>query len=103
MFWSGGKFAEAAVLNFAKIEGMQTLEMTARGKILQDLTSITSCYFTRPFWDRASASFAKGAEGASNVFQNVTEGVSLNSSWKSIEFSILKDNGNEIIFDDVVK
>jgi RHS repeat-associated protein len=103
VFWSGGRdIAGSAAMDFAKAEGMQTLEMTFKGKLLEKLTDMTSYSFTKPLWDRASRSFAKGAEGTVNTFQNATDGVSLGSTWRRIEYDILKDK-NTIIFHDVFK
>jgi hypothetical protein len=103
VFWSGGRdIAGAAAMEFARAEGMQTLEMTFTGKILQGLTDLTSYKLVKPLWDRASRSFAGGAEGVVHVFQNATDGVSLGSTWRRIEYELLKDK-NAIIFHDVFK
>lgn len=104
VFWSGGRdIAGKAAMDFAKAEGMQTLEMTLKGKVLEKLTDLTSYNFTKPLWDRASTSFARGAEGAVNVFHNAADGVSLTSTWTRIEYNILKENGNPINYIDVFK
>jgi len=42
-------------------------------------------------WEPASKSFAEGASGVVNVFQNA-EGISLRSVWREVEFPILKGN-----------
>jgi RHS repeat-associated protein len=103
VFWSGGRdLAGVAAIDFAKAEGMLTLEMTFKGKLLEKLTDLTSYKLTKPLWDRASSSFAKGSEGSVHVFQNATDGVSLSSTWRRIEYSILKDK-NTMIFHDVFR
>ncbi len=70
VFWSGGSQARVAAESFAKSNGLKTLEMTWQGKALTRLTNATSYKLTAPLWNRASASFARGATGPVNVFHN---------------------------------
>lgn len=77
--------------------------MTWKGKALTKLTNATSYNLTAPLWDRASASFARGATGPVNVFHNASSGVRLNSVWKKIEYPILKNNNNNIIYHNIFK
>jgi hypothetical protein len=103
VFWSGGlEIAGKAAMDFAKANGMETLEMTVKGRILTKLTELTSYKLTKPLWEKASASFARGAKGTVHVFQNATDGVRLNSLWRNTEYPILRDNVN-IIYHDVFK
>ena len=102
VFWSGGEAAKSAATAFAKANGLKTLEMTVKGRILETLTKLTSYKTMKPLWENASGSIAKGAEGSINVFQNAAEGVRLASTWRNIEYPILKDNVN-LIFHDVFK
>lgn len=102
VFWSGGSQARVAAESFAKSNGLKTLEMTWQGKALTKLTNATSYKLTAPLWNRASASFARGARGSVNVFQNANTGVRLQSVWRTTEYPILRGNNN-IIFHNVFK
>lgn len=105
VFWSGYKdVAGKAAMNFAKANGMMTLEMSVKGRILSVLTQLTSREFMQGAWDKASASWANGAlkQGSVDVFHNAVDGVPLDGAWKRIEYPILKDNVN-IIYHDVFK
>jgi RHS repeat-associated protein len=102
VFWSGG--GNPAVLETAKIfatqNRMTTLEMTTKGKLLTALTNATSYNFTKPLWQKASISFAKGAQGTVHVFHN-TGGINVKSIWGTIEYPILKNKGTNIIYHNV--
>ena len=99
VFWSGGgnPTVQETARNFAIKNGMTTLEMTNKGKLLTGLTNATSYSLTKPLWQRASASFAKGASGTVNVFQNAG-GIGTKSVWGTIEYPILKTRGTNIIY-----
>ena len=102
VFWSGGgnpAVQEAAKI-FATQNGMTTLEMTTKGKLLTALTNATSYNFTKPLWQKASISFAKGAQGTVHVFHN-TGGINVKSIWGTIEYPILKNKGTNIIYHNV--
>ena len=104
VFWSGGSnVAGKAAETFARANGMKTLEMTLQGKLLTSLTNATSFKTMEPFWKYASASYARGATGTVNVFHNASSGVRLKSVWKTIEYPILKNNNNNIIYHNVFK
>jgi hypothetical protein len=66
VFWSGGGNPNVvkAAMKFAKENGAETLEMTTKGKLLTAATRLTSYDLTKPFWEQASKSFAKGASGS---------------------------------------
>ncbi len=103
VFWSGkSAVAGKAAESFARANGMKTLEMTWQGKALTRLTNATSYKLTAPLWNRASASFARGATGPVNVFHNASSGVRLNSVWRNVEYPILNGN-NRIIYHNVFK
>jgi hypothetical protein len=98
VFWSGGSEARLAAEAFAKQSGGVTLEMTAAGQRLQGITKGMDWADAKPLWEAASADFARGASGSVNVFQNGTRGVSLDSVWRGVEYPILKQQGNGIIY-----
>jgi hypothetical protein len=98
VFWSGGSEARLAAEAFAKQSGGVTLEMTAAGQRLQGITKGMEWADAKPLWEAASADFARGASGSVNVFQNGTRGVSLESVWRGVEYPILKQQGNGIIY-----
>ena len=56
---------------------------------------------SNPAWEQMSANFARGAQGLVNVFQNATDGVRINSVWANTEYSILKNNNVDIIYNNV--
>jgi hypothetical protein len=98
VFWSGGDEARLAAEAFAKQSGGVTLEMTAAGQRLQQATKGMDWADAKPLWETASADFARGATGTVNVFQNGTRGVSLESVWRGVEYPLLKQQGNGIIY-----
>ena len=95
VFWSGGDIAKNSAMNFAKANGMKTLEMTTSGRIMNTVSPYLPRSISSPIWDGLSKNFARGATGSINVFQNVA-GVSLKSTWRRIEYPILQNNN--IIF-----
>ena len=98
VFWSGGDEARLAAEAFAKQSGGVTLEMSAAGQRLQQITKGMDWADAKPLWEAASADFARGATGTVNVFQNGTRGVSLESVWRGVEYPLLKQQGNGIIY-----
>jgi hypothetical protein len=82
VFWSGGDEARLAAEASAKQTRGVTLEMTAAGQRLQQITKGMDWADAKPLWEAASADFARGATGTVNVFQNGTRGVSLESVWR---------------------
>jgi|GEM_PF-4293441 len=98
VFWSGGNVAKTQAANFAKSKGMITLEMTTSGRVMNTINPLLPKVVSRPIWDKLSSNFATGAVGEINVFHNVA-GVSMNSTWKRIEYKILENN--EMIFHNV--
>lgn len=99
VFWSGGDIAKIAAMDFAKANGMKTLEMTMGGHIMNTIGPYLPRSISRPIWDGLSRNFARGASGNINVFQNAV-GVSLKSTWRRIEYPILQKNN---IFYHIVK
>ncbi|WP_020404502.1 RHS repeat-associated core domain-containing protein [Gracilimonas tropica] len=95
VFWSGGDIAKNSAMNFAKSNGMKTLEMTTSGRIMNTISPYLPRSVSSPIWDGLSRNFARGATGNINVFQNAA-GVSLRSTWRRIEYPILRNNN--IIF-----
>lgn len=91
MFWSGGNVAKTAAADFAKTNGMKTLEMTTGGRIMNSVSPYLPRSVSSPIWDGLSRNFARGATGEINVFQNAA-GVSLKSTWRRIEYPILQNN-----------
>ena len=98
VFWSGGKDAMAAARNYAEITGGKTLEMTFSGKALDVLTTPKTYPLLKPFWEKASFNFAKGAEGSVDVFHSSSKGVRLDSIWSKVEYPQLKLNDIHIDF-----
>ena len=98
VFWSGGAEARLAAESFAKANGATTLEMTEAGQRLQQITKGMDWADAKPLWEAASRDFAQGASGPVHVFQNGNRGVSLESIWRNVEYPILKQNGNGIIY-----
>lgn len=101
VFWSAnGDYAvKVAAREFAEKNGMQTLEMTSEGQALEQLTKGMSWGKAKPLWEAASANFASAAgNGTVHVFQSGVSGVGINSIWGNVEFSILKNNGANIIY-----
>jgi RHS repeat-associated protein len=97
VFWSGGEeVAGITAKAYAKLFGGKTLEMTLKGKYLEILTKIKGYEAVKPLWEKASAEFAKTAQGEINVFINParlrTDGV-----WLGIEKKILEENRVNII------
>jgi len=91
VFWSGGDLAKTAAADFAKSNGMQTLEMTTSGSIMNTVSPYLPRSASSPIWNMLSKNFANGATGEINVFQNAA-GVGIESTWAKIEFQILKNN-----------
>jgi len=89
IFWSGGNVAKNAAADFASSHGMKTLEMTTGGRIMNSISPFLPRWVSSPVWNKLSSNFAKGAIGDINVFQNAA-GVSLNSTWRLVEYPILK-------------
>jgi hypothetical protein len=83
VFWSGGDVAKNSAMDYAKANGMQTLEMTTTGKAMNSLSPYLPRKVSAPIWDMLSFNFAKGAKGSINVFHN-NAGVSLQSTWKRV-------------------
>lgn len=88
--------------NYAKANGMTTLEMTRAGQNLTKLTQGMPWEQAGPMWQRLSAAYAKGATGPVHVFQNASTGVRLNSVWRTVEYPILNGKNN-LIFHNVFK
>ena len=97
VFWSGGVKAMNAAADYAKANGMKTLEMTRAGQNLANLTEGMPWSEAGPMWQRLSAVYAKGAKGTVHVFHNAN-GVRLESVWTTVEYPILKQNGVEIVY-----
>jgi hypothetical protein len=95
VFWSGGDVAKNAAMDFAKANGMKTLEMTTGGRIMNTVSPYLPRSISSRIWDGLSRNFARGASGNINVFQNAA-GVSLKAlgeglntqSYKTITFFI---------------
>ena len=99
VFWSGGDVAKNAAMDFAKSNGMKTLEMTTGGRIMNSVSPYLPRSISSPIWDGLSRNFGRGASENINVFQNAA-GVSLKSTWRRIEYPILQNNN---IFYHIVK
>ncbi len=102
VFWSGGKVAQEAAEQWARSTGSTTLEMTATGQELAQVTKgMDWLTEARPLWSAASRDFARGASGTVHVFHNA-RGVSLESVWRLVEYPELISNPNVRIIYHVV-
>ncbi|QMW02856.1 hypothetical protein [Spirosoma foliorum] len=104
VFWSGEYIAQSAAEDFAKANGMKTLEMTLGGRIMRQLNRTIlpkSSSISSYIWNSLSTNFANGAKGSVNIFHNASGGVRLESTWRAIEYPILKQNKVNMIFHDV--
>jgi RHS repeat-associated protein len=102
-FWSGSGTNAAA-----QRAGFQTLGQTRAAQNLDKMIykrALGDYYPPDPLtgypgseafhlWGRLSAQYAKGARGTVHVFQNASEGVSLNSIWRLYEYPALMNNPN---------
>ncbi len=93
VFWSGPG-AQKAAATFAKATGAVTLEMTLKGKSLSFIGKFVSQEIMAPLWSKASISFAKGAQGAVDVFHS-SRGIKVRGDWRK-EYGVLKEQGNGI-------
>lgn len=96
VFWSGGTTARNAAESWAGQNGATTLEMSSAGQAVESATKGLPWAQAKPLWDKASANFAAGAKGTAHVFQNAA-GVSVKSTWRSVEYPILKQKSVGII------
>jgi hypothetical protein len=103
VFWSGGNTAKNAAETYAKANGKKTLEMTMGGKIMTKLNPILPRSISSPIWNKMSRNFANGARGSTKVFHNATDGVRLNSVWRTKEYPILKSNNVNILYQNIFR
>jgi hypothetical protein len=96
VFWSGGQAAKIAAADFAGANGMKTLEMTLRGRIMNTITPMLPRSVTNPIWNNLSRGFAQGASGEAHFFTTPL-GPRFGSIWLNIEKPILQNNGVNII------
>ncbi len=96
VFWSGGNAAKNTAAGFAKSNGMKTLEMTKKGRVMNALNPILPRSVSSPIWRNLSTNFAKGAKGEAHLFTTPI-GPRPGSIWLSIERPILQQNGVRII------
>ncbi|WP_343786381.1 RHS repeat-associated core domain-containing protein, partial [Wandonia haliotis] len=96
VFWSGGNVAKNAAANFARENGMITLEMTITGRVMNTINPILPRSVSTPIWNRLSLNFAKGAKGEAHFFTTST-GPRPTSIWLRVEKPILKVNKVRII------
>lgn len=88
VFWSGSEFAKLRAMSFARARGLQTLEMTFSGSIMNTLNPILPRFISRPIWNSLSASWARGATGNTHFF-GATSGIRPTSIWLNVERPIL--------------
>ena len=96
VFWSGGNVAKNTAMNFAKANGMKTLEMTLKGRAMNTLNSILPRSISNPIWKRLSTNFAKGAKGEAHFF-TIMAGPRPASIWLTVEMPILLKNQVRIV------
>jgi len=71
VFWSGGVTAKNGASDYARANGLKTLEMTVSGKALDYVTQRlpqSVSYMTMPLWRVLSRRWASGATGEAHVF-----------------------------------
>jgi len=95
VFWSGGDIAKNAAMDFAKANGMKTLEMTTRGKIMNTISPYLPRTISSPVWNNLSRGFAKGASEEVHFFYNAFRTKA--NKYLVIERPILEQNGVNII------
>ncbi len=110
VLWSGGgmKGAGGTAANFAAKNGLKTLEMTRKGKLLsainkgaiRALGSNKAYKFMKPLWNAASKQFVKSAAGKQqyvHVFISVSQ-FSNTSVFATIEYQVVRSLGLKIIW-----
>ncbi|MBX7151979.1 hypothetical protein K1X84_10090 [bacterium] len=95
VFWSGEGAKETA-FNFAKNNGMETLEMTTSGRIMDKLHPYLPRFISSPIWKTLSTNFARGASGEAHFFTTPL-GPRSTSIWLKIEKPILDLNHVKIV------
>jgi hypothetical protein len=96
VFWSGGDLAKDSAMEFAKLNGMKTLEMTTTGRVMNTITPYVASKISTPVWNSLSKNFASGTAGEANFF-TINAGPRATSIWSAIEKPILERNGINII------
>ncbi|MCM1341393.1 MAG: hypothetical protein NC213_06590 [Acetobacter sp.] len=109
VLWSGGGMngAGGTAANFAAKNGLKTLEMTKKGKLLSAMNKAATKVlgsnkgykFMKPFWEASSKQFVKSAVGKQtyvNVFIKVSV-FSSESIFAQIEYKIVRETGMKII------
>lgn len=96
VFWSGGDVAKAAAADFAKANGMKTLEMTVRGSIMNKVSPYLPRAVSGPVWNGLSRGFARGTTGEAHFFTTPL-GPRPASIWLNVERPVLQQNGVNII------
>lgn len=105
VLWSGGKTVMNYAQKFASQNGMVTLEQTIRGRTLELINKVTTKLIgsekaynlLKPLWEKASTQFVQSADGTVHAFLN-SSGISDTSIFMTIEYNILKETGQEIVF-----
>ena len=93
LFWSGfGKGGADIAKDFAKQNGLITLEMTNLGRLLENHYQYN--FLTKGIWKNASGAFANSAAGTAYSYLGK---VGEKSIWNTVEMPILKNNGVKII------
>lgn len=109
VLWSGGGMqgAGGVAQQFAIKNGLKTLEMTKKGKLLTSMNNAaikvlgkTKGYkFMKPLWNLGSKQFVKSAKGSEyvHVFLSVSN-FSSESVFAKIEYTIVRELGIKIIW-----
>jgi hypothetical protein len=85
-----------AAMDFAKTNGMKTLEMTKSGSVMNTLNPYLPRSISSPIWRSLSKRFATGTRGDAN-FITTPLGPRPTSIWLTVEKPILQQNGVNII------
>lgn len=98
VFWSGGDEAMNAATQFAQSTRGLTVGMTPAGRVLSQYTTSWTYGAMRPLWERASASFARGAPTGQAAVAFFAKGAPYAKSiFTRIESPILQELGVGVI------
>ena len=78
------------------------MEITTLGRIMKTLNPVLPRSISLPSCNKMP-NFANGVRGSVSVFHNATDGISLNSVWRTPEYPILHKNNLNIFYHNVFR
>ena len=96
VFYTG--ITPEAAQAYATKNGMQSIQMTKSGKVMQYIEPAVPKFLARPIWKKLSSDFAEGASNNSHYLYDKsikTMKIDSKAAWKTTEFPILKRRGIE--------